>query len=194
MENAESTRVASLQKKPFKPAFLRHHLLAANATCRKSKQRHSRRSTTTILTFGLGAEFLEFSERKVSRLCQDRCELINSHIGRDIRQIRLLDVGCSMGYMSLFFSSIGAKVTGIDNNADQVAFCETLARYHNCLPPFVRLTSIRRFCAGIAEGEYDIVFLFSVLHHVIVKYGFGDDAGTMVSRLLDVADLYCMLS
>ena len=138
--------------------------------------------------FGLEDEFVEYTERKISRLCQDRCEFLGSILGRDVGQIRILDVGCSMGYLSLFFASRGAIVTGIDNNPNQIAFCKALANYHKLAPTFRTTDFDKSFCSGLAEGQYDVVFLFSVLHHVVVKYGLEVTQG-MMSSLLDVADV-----
>ena len=66
-----------------------------------------------------------------------------------------------MGYISLFFASKGATVTGIDSNPNQTS---------------------------LLEGEYDVVFWFSVLHHIVFKYGLRETQ-SMTSRLLDVADV-----
>jgi serine/threonine protein kinase len=138
--------------------------------------------------FGLEDEFVQSSERSISRLCEDRCKFLESLLKRDIGQIRILDVGCSMGYISLFFASKGAFVTGIDSNPNQIEFCKTLTNYHKLGAKFWTSQFDRTFCSNIGEGEYDIAFLFSVLHHVVLKHGV-DETRAMMSILLDAVDV-----
>jgi len=93
-----------------------------------------------------------------------------------------------MGYISLFFASRGATVTGIDNNPNQITFCKALANYHKLNATFRNADFDKSLCSSLAEGQYDVIFLFSVLHHVVVKYGL-QVTQEMMSSLLDVADV-----
>lgn len=129
-----------------------------------------------------------FQDRPVSRTCRDRCEYLEDLLKPDIANIRLLDVGCSMGYLSLYFAERGAKVTGLDNNVANIEFCRTLAKAVGAPEVSFRRGAIDlEFCNALQEGEYDVVFIFSVLHHVIHKDGL-DHARRMLSTLLDKVD------
>jgi 2-polyprenyl-3-methyl-5-hydroxy-6-metoxy-1,4-benzoquinol methylase len=54
-----------------------------------------------------------------SRYCEDRCAAIEIHLRnelqcKDLRHLRILDVGCAQGFNSLYFADRGAKVFGTD--------------------------------------------------------------------------------
>jgi len=46
----------------------------------------------------------------------------------DIAQLSVVDVGCGFGALSLFFASLGARVTGIDVNANRLVVGREVAR------------------------------------------------------------------
>jgi SAM-dependent methyltransferase len=129
-----------------------------------------------------------FADRSVSRICRDRCAFLHEHIGAESRNLRILDVGCSMGYISLYFAEIGAQVTGLDYQQTNVAFCRILSETLGIKATFERNDFSLELCNSLREGQYDVVFIFSVLHHVINKYGLLATQ-TMMAELLDKTDV-----
>jgi SAM-dependent methyltransferase len=131
----------------------------------------------------------DFGARAVSRACVDRCEVLDKQIGVDAKNIRILDVGCSMGYISLFFANKGASVVGLDYNKKNVDFCRVLAETLGLRADFTHGTFSLDFCRSVIPSEYDIVFLFSVLHHVVTDVGL-EATQLMLSNLLDKTDMF----
>ncbi len=129
-----------------------------------------------------------FRDRPVSRTCTDRCILLDRELAPDIPNLRILDVGCSMGYLSLYFAERGAVVHGIDMRPENVVFCSELAKVHAIPARFTVDAFTPDFCAALPEGRYDVVFLFSVLHHVITQHGLPA-VQAMMATLLDRTDM-----
>lgn len=135
-----------------------------------------------------------FKERDVSRGCADRCEYLAKEFGDDVRNLRILDVGSSMGYLTLFFAKRGARTSGFDYNQPNIDFCKTLARIHGLSSDFTFGTFGLDYCRSLRKGRYDVVFLFSVLHHVVQLHGI-EKTRQMMDELLDKTDtLYVELA
>jgi 2-polyprenyl-3-methyl-5-hydroxy-6-metoxy-1,4-benzoquinol methylase len=130
----------------------------------------------------------QFSNKSVSRDCVDRCKLLQEDLGVDLPNLRILDVGCSMGYLTLFLADKGASTLGIDAHAPNVAFCRSLARALGVDARFEVDVFNEAFTQKLQEGEHDVVLLFSVLHHVVAKYGLAS-VQKMMSRVLDSSDV-----
>lgn len=129
-----------------------------------------------------------FGARPVSRNCKDRCDLLDKYLKKDAPNLRILDVGCSMGYISLHYARAGALVTGLDAHQPNIEFCNVLADTNNIRATFKNDVFSEEFCRDMKEGEFDVAFLFSVLHHVITKYGL-ERTQRMMADLLDKVDI-----
>ncbi len=135
-----------------------------------------------------------FRQRSVSRGCIDRCQYLAQEFGDDVRNLRILDVGSSMGYLTLFFASLGAQTAGFDYNKDNIHFCRTLAGIHGLPTEFTFGTFGLDYCHELRKGQYDVVFLFSVLHHVVHLHGL-EKTRQMMNEMLDKVDtLYVELA
>jgi SAM-dependent methyltransferase len=129
-----------------------------------------------------------FRSRAVSRGCEDRCEFLYKELGDDTPNLRILDVGCSMGYLSLFFAEKGASVTGLDFHEPNIDFCRTLSEITGIRASFTRAKFSMEYCRTVERGDYNVVFLFSVLHHVVSEFGLRTTQD-MMADLLDKADV-----
>ncbi|WP_191970946.1 class I SAM-dependent methyltransferase [Methylobacterium soli] len=134
--------------------------------------------------FGLESTF---TGRPISRQCADRCELLDSYLGTTAPNLRILDVGCSMGYLSLYFAKKGARVTGLDSHQPNLDFCTTLANTLGTSASFVRGEFSIGFLESLKPGAFDVMFLFSVLHHVVAKFGL-EATRLMMDRVLSISD------
>lgn len=93
-----------------------------------------------------------------------------------------------MGYLSLHYARAGALVTGLDAHEPNIQFCNVLADANDIRATFRKDIFSEEFCEDIKEGEFDVAFLFSVLHHVITKYGL-DKTQQMMAMLLEKVDV-----
>lgn len=102
------------------------------------------------------------------RKCIDRLEFIIDTIAKkfDNRKIKILDIGCNMGYFCFELAKLGHDVTGIDidqKRIDELSFLNTYYNETN-LPQFKcqKLDNINVF----NFIEYDLVICCSVIHHL----------------------------
>ena len=103
----------------------------------------------------------------------ERANLVYNYLKQDIKnsKVTILDIGSSMGYMSMFFADRGANVVGIDTTLQNVEISNLVAQINN-------LKNIKFYNAAFDKdyvrslsGKYDVVFLFSVVHHIINSHG-----------------------
>lgn len=105
------------------------------------------------------------------RPCRDRCEAIEAEIGKEIHGRRILDVGCSLGYNTLYFVERGAVGYGIDSDERNIRICREIQNYTRGEATFRHTSLNRELVDSIRPGQYDYAFLFSILHHVIETHG-----------------------
>lgn len=76
---------------------------------------------------------------------------------------RVLDVGCGMGEDALFFASLGADVTAIDNSTTAIE--RLVGRVADA-----ELKNVRPLCMDVFDlaglGQFDAVYGMMILHHV----------------------------
>lgn len=106
-----------------------------------------------------------------ARPCLDRCAAIAQALEPFGRQFRLLDIGSSLGFFSLYFAERGAQVTGYDFNPDNVAVAQLVA-CRNGIPAEFEVRELNRsLVRSIPPGSHDVVLALSVFHHVIHEQG-----------------------
>lgn len=101
---------------------------------------------------------------------------------RNLRQARVVDVGCGQGSQALLLARAGHQVTGLDISAD------LLARFESALstepaPVRARVRLVRgpgEAAADIAGGPYEVILCHGVLPYL-------DDLAPMLRALSDVA-------
>lgn len=130
----------------------------------------------------------QFKGKLASRHCADRCDFLARELAPDVKNLRILDVGCSMGYLSLYFAERGAHVTGIDHSAANIEFCSILSNMTGIKSTFEHAEFSEDYCKSIEDGRFDVVFLFSVLHHVTLKYGIST-VRRIMRQLLEKSDV-----
>lgn len=110
------------------------------------------------------------------RSCEDRLEHIVAVYGameRKLgRSLRVLDLGCAQGYFSLSLANLGAEVTGVDINPNNIALCQALAKNY----PHAKLNFMaglnEKFISEMPVGSFDLVLGLSVFHHTVHRTGF----------------------
>ena len=114
-------------------------------------------------------------DTQASRLSRDRMDTINrvyhaisNHLNRPLR---VLDLGCAQGFMSLNLAGYGANVVGIDNEPKNIELCQALLLENDKLDIKFRLADIRELLCNIQKGEFDLVLSLSVFHHLCHDLG-----------------------
>ncbi len=116
------------------------------------------------------------------RPCLDRAQAIERALDADIRGLRLLDLGASLGYFSFYFAERGAHTTGIDMNPAAVTLSRRVAEYNGLPSAFHQAEVSLDFIRGISSTEFDIALVLSVLHHVVHARGLVE-AQTLMADL-----------
>lgn len=120
-----------------------------------------------------------------SRICFDRAWLIERSFGKKIlKQLKFLDIGCNVGYFSMFLAAREAQVHGIDMGEREIQLAQTLAKFHGLSCQFTQSAFNEHALERIFPLKYDAVLLLSVLHHIIAVEGL-DYAVSLLQRLLD---------
>ncbi|WP_114241366.1 methyltransferase domain-containing protein [Dyella sp. C9] len=111
----------------------------------------------------------------VSRGCEDRLHYLNAlHdalCAQLQRPVRVLDLGCAQGYISLSLAARGATVVGVDFLAANVEVCSALAAEHPGWSVRFEHARLEDFIGQLEEDSFDLVFGLSVFHHVVHEHG-----------------------
>lgn len=128
-----------------------------------------------------------FKNQIPKRMCHDRADAILQALNAYGRNARLLDVGCSLGYFSFFFSERGYRVTGIDASRDNIEICQFQNRQSGRSVQF----SVSDFSNAFIEThgkQFDVVIILSVLHHLIAQDGLFA-VQQMMAKLLETTPI-----
>jgi 2-polyprenyl-3-methyl-5-hydroxy-6-metoxy-1,4-benzoquinol methylase len=108
---------------------------------------------------------------KPARDSVDRCRAIENHFGGRLRGKRLLDVGSSLGYVCYYFADRGMVTEGWEGNAANAEVAQLIGEL-NGVPSRIRTQQFDAdSVASIGAGQFDVVTLLSVLHHVVHHQG-----------------------
>ncbi len=127
----------------------------------------------------------EFDDR-VARRCDDRLAAIRQAIealAPEGRRLRILDIGCSLGYVSLSLAADGHEVLGIDRQPANVALARALAAESGLAARFEVASLDESWLAVRDDGEFDLALALSVLHHTVHEKGLARTQ-RLVHRLL----------
>jgi SAM-dependent methyltransferase len=100
------------------------------------------------------------------------------------KSLKILDVGSSLGYFSLYFADRGNFVDGIDFSENNVKIAKLLAKLNNISRANFEVKTFDDEFIDNLPYHYDVVFIFSVLHHVINAHGLEYTQDLMM-KLLD---------
>ena len=120
-------------------------------------------------------ELTPFSEGGWNWWADLRREALDS-VG-DVRGLRVLDYGCGFGKLGMYLSLCGAKVWGFDLSTPAIETANRVARRYGLTAQFEQMDAEE---LRYADGSFDLIMGFGVLHHVI-KYPL---AGAQLFRVL----------
>jgi len=108
---------------------------------------------------------------KPARDSVDRCRAIENHFSGQLRGKRLLDVGSSLGYVCYYFADRGMQTEGWEGNPSNTEVAQLIGEL-NGLTSHIRTQLFDPDSVStIAPGQFDVVTLLSVLHHVVYHQG-----------------------
>ncbi len=102
---------------------------------------------------------------------RDRCEAIFEFFDNNVQALRVLDVGCFFGYLSFYLQDRGARVEGWDNNDVNIEVARRTQDITGINADFKVKEFNKETIAAIQPGQYDVVFILSVLHWTIALQG-----------------------
>lgn len=82
----------------------------------------------------------------------------------DVKQARVLDLGCGSGTYSIWFAELGGQVVGLDVSETMIALARDRSRERGAQLDF-RVADIRE-PLPFGEEEFDLVFTGTALHYV----------------------------
>lgn len=107
---------------------------------------------------------------EASRGTEDRLEdikgvykALSEHLGRPLR---VLDLGCAQGFMSLSLASLGASVVGVEMLPENAQLCRKLAALNPAFDVSFVEGRLEEYVPSVEQGSFDLVLLLSVIHHV----------------------------
>ena len=116
-------------------------------------------------------------DNEISRNCRPRESLIMDVIHRyqkysGKKNLKILDLGCAQGYYSLSLSKEGHSVEGIDFLDKNIIVCNALKKENNLNCSFKLGELTLEMAQAIPDGKYDVIMLYSVIHHIAHANGF----------------------
>jgi 2-polyprenyl-3-methyl-5-hydroxy-6-metoxy-1,4-benzoquinol methylase len=107
------------------------------------------------------ATLVELREEEEERLEAAHLERLRRRVGAESLRGRILNVGCGTGGFNVLAAGAGARVVGVDDDAEAIAICGLKA--HKVGGAFVRAQAE---ALPFRDGAFDLVHCFSVIEHV----------------------------
>jgi SAM-dependent methyltransferase len=108
---------------------------------------------------------------KPLRSCRDRAQVIAAQLTPLGPHLRIIDLGCSLGYFAFYFADRGVQAHGIDNLPQNIAVAEVVQSINNLPARFTCAELSLDFVRSLPAGHYDAALILSVLHHITHQHG-----------------------
>jgi O-antigen chain-terminating methyltransferase len=109
--------------------------------------------------------------KRAQRDCIDRCKIIMGGLG-DVNGSKILDIGSSLGYISFYFADKGAgRVEGWDRVDGNIEVSKLISEINGIEVTFKKQELNEESVSSIAKGDFDIVIMLSILHHINAEQG-----------------------
>lgn len=97
-----------------------------------------------------------------------------AHFGKSIANLKILDIGCGGGLVSVPLTRIGGNVTGLDASEENIKVAKIYALEQNL--------NINYICGSAEkhEGQYDVVLALEIIEHTADPKFFVQSAAKLV--------------
>ena len=132
---------------------------------RRNMVKYIRSLLSNLPTLYQPVPFSEFRDMRSNHRCYERLNLILNNV--DCNGLKVLDIGCSLGYFCYQLAKKGATVTGIDADPALIyinrKICELYGLNITFRQAFLDMDVIESL------GHYDCIIMFSILHHIMAN-------------------------
>jgi len=101
------------------------------------------------------------------RECKDRCRIIEKSLNNSIAGLKILDIGSSLGYICFYFADKGAVTEGWESNPKNTEVARLIGQINGLSAKFKTKELYLESLDDMHIGEFDIIIILSVLHHII---------------------------
>lgn len=116
---------------------------------------------------------------------KDRCDtILHQAFDGDVRGMRILDVGSSLGYVSFYFADRGAIVEGWEAADVNIVVAKEAKKCNGVDVNFLLREANPETVRNIPASSYDAVFILSLVHHFVYSFGI-EKTKKMLQDILD---------
>ena len=110
------------------------------------------------------------------------------------KPLKVLDLGCALGYFSFNLAQLGADVTAIDSDPICVGVCREILRENPHLSVSVMQMSVENNLDALQSGGFDLVLGMSIFHHIAFSAGFKSAYAIVQELIGENSVLLCELA
>lgn len=118
-----------------------------------------------------------FDQPYYSDITEARIQHLKS-LGLPLAGKSVIDVGCGIGRLSVFFTELGCKVFCVDGRLENIQKLRKL--YPSCKSAVVDLETHQI----LEYGDFDIVFCYGLLYHLSDPFGFLKNAYKICNEMM----------
>lgn len=104
------------------------------------------------------------------RYSNDRCKTIENNLGR-VGGLKILDVGSSLGYLCYYFADRGSLTEGWEYNPKNAEVSRLIGEINGISTHIKTKAFDLESVNDIKSGDYDVITILSVIHHIIFYKG-----------------------
>lgn len=130
------------------------------------------------------------SEERLEQVLNVHNALVNLHG----RPLKVLDLGCALGYFSFNLAQLGAEVIAIDADPVCVELCRELSNENPTLSVRTLNMTVEESLAHLEGEKFDLVLGLSIFHHIAHAAGFEAARALVRSLVVENSVLVCELA